>query len=221
MIEPEVCFMELPELQDLAEDFLKYLVRWALEYCADDLQFLNDMIDKSLLERLHFVLNNQFVRLEYTEGIRILEDAVAGGHQFEFPIYWGADLASEHERYLVEQHFKCPVILTNYPKEIKAFYMKQNPDGKTVGAMDVLFPKIGEIIGGSQREENLDKLTSHSIAMGVPVHEMEWYLDTRRYGTVPHAGFGLGFERLLLFVTGMANIRDVIPFPRTPNNANF
>lgn len=221
MIEPEVAFMELPELQDLAEDFLKYLIQWALDHCAEDLDFLNKMVDKTLLERLNFVLANDFVRIDYTEGIRILEEAVAGGHQFEFPIFWGADLAAEHERYLVEHHFKRPVILTNYPREIKAFYMKQNEDGKTVGAMDVLFPRIGEIIGGSQREEDLEKLVTRSQEMGVPIESMQWYLDTRRYGTVPHAGFGLGFERLLLFVTGMSNIRDVIPFPRTPNNASF
>ncbi|MDO5035731.1 MAG: asparagine--tRNA ligase, partial [Porphyromonas sp.] len=221
MVEPEVAFMELPELQDLAEDFLKYLIKWALEHCQEDLDFLNKMVDKTLSDRLHFVLEQDFVRLDYTEGIRILEEAVANGHKFEFPIFWGADLAAEHERYLVEQHFKRPVILTNYPKEIKAFYMKQNDDNKTVGAMDVLFPKIGEIIGGSQREEDLEKLERHSREMGVPIDEMQWYLDTRRYGTIPHAGFGLGFERLLLFVTGMANIRDVIPFPRTPNSVAY
>jgi asparaginyl-tRNA synthetase len=174
-----------------------------------------------LFNRLKFVVDNQFVRLSYTEGIEILEAAVEQGHKFEFPIYWGADLASEHERYLVEDHFKKPVILTDYPKEIKSFYMKQNDDGKTVRAMDVLFPKIGEIIGGSQREENYDKLLNRAKEMGVPDKDIYWYLDTRRYGTAPHSGFGLGFERLLLFVTGMANIRDVIPFPRTPRNADF
>jgi asparaginyl-tRNA synthetase len=179
------------------------------------------MYDNDLFDRLRFVVENQFVRLAYTEGIKILEAAVANGHKFEFPIYWGADLASEHERYLVEEHFKKPVILTDYPKEIKSFYMKQNDDGKTVRAMDVLFPKIGEIIGGSQREENYDKLLSRAKEMGVPDQDIYWYLDTRRYGTAPHSGFGLGFERLLLFVTGMANIRDVIPFPRTPRNAEF
>lgn len=221
MIEPEVAFNEIEENMQLAEDFIKYCLQWALDNCADDVQFLNDMFDKELIDRLHFVLNQQFIRLTYTEGIKILEDAVAKGHKFEFPIFWGADLASEHERYLVEEHFKCPVILTDYPKEIKSFYMKQNDDGKTVRAMDVLFPKIGEIIGGSQREEDYDKLARRAQEMDVPTKDIWWYLDTRRFGTAPHAGFGLGFERLLLFVTGMANIRDVIPFPRTPKNAEF
>ena len=184
---------------------------------ADDRAFQSER----LIERLQSVLKDEFVRLSYTEGVKILEDAVAKGHKFEFPIYWGADLASEHERYLVEEHFKRPVILTNYPKEIKSFYMKQNDDGKTVRAMDVLFPKIGEIIGGSQREENYDKLYTRAKEMGVPEKDIWWYLDTRRFGTAPHSGFGLGFERLLLFVTGMTNIRDVIPFPRTPKNAEF
>ena len=221
MIEPEVAFIEIAENMQLAEDFIKYCVRWALDNCKDDLQFLNDMFDKGLIERLQSVLKDEFVRLSYTEGVKILEDAVAKGHKFEFPIYWGAYLASEHERYLVEEHFKRPVILTNYPKEIKSFYMKQNDDGKTVRAMDVLFPKIGEIIGGSQREENYDKLYTRAKEMGVPEKDIWWYLDTRRFGTAPHSGFGLGFERLLLFVTGMTNIRDVIPFPRTPKNAEF
>ena len=221
MIEPEVAFIEIAENMQLAEDFIKYCVRWALDNCKDDLQFLDDMFDKGLIERLQSVLKDEFVRLSYTEGVKILEDAVAKGHKFEFPIYWGADLASEHERYLVEEHFKRPVILTDYPKEIKSFYMKQNDDGKTVRAMDVLFPKIGEIIGGSQREENYDKLYTRAKEMGVPEKDIWWYLDTRRFGTAPHSGFGLGFERLLLFVTGMTNIRDVIPFPRTPKNAEF
>lgn len=221
MIEPEVAFIEIAENMQLAEDFIKYCVRWALDNCKDDLQFLNDMFDKGLIERLQSVLKDEFVRLSYTEGVKILEDAVAKGHKFEFPIYWGADLASEHERYLVEEYFKRPVILTDYPKEIKSFYMKQNDDGKTVRAMDVLFPKIGEIIGGSQREENYDKLYTRAKEMGVPEKDIWWYLDTRRFGTAPHSGFGLGFERLLLFVTGMTNIRDVIPFPRTPKNAEF
>lgn len=221
MVEPEMAFYEIKENMDLAEEFIKYLVQWALDNCADDLEFLNNMIDKGLIDRLHSVVNQDFVRLSYTEGVKILEEAVKSGHKFEFPVFWGADLASEHERYLVENHFKAPVILTDYPAEIKAFYMKQNEDGKTVRAMDVLFPKIGEIIGGSQREEDYDKLLNRCEEMGVPTDEMSWYLDTRRYGTVPHSGFGLGFERLLLFVTGMSNIRDVIPFPRTPNNANF
>jgi asparaginyl-tRNA synthetase len=187
----------------------------------DDIKFLNDMIDKELIERLRSIVNTEFVRLKYTEGIEILEKAVADGHKFEFPVYWGVDLASEHERYLVEHHFKRPVILTDYPKEIKAFYMKQNEDGKTVRAMDVLFPKIGEIIGGSEREADYNKLLTRIEELGIPMKDMWWYLDTRRYGSCPHSGFGLGFERLLLFVTGMSNIRDVIPFPRTPNNAEF
>ena len=221
MIEPEVAFNDINDNMDLAEDFIKYCVRWALDNCQDDLAFLNKMIDKTLLERLHFVLENDFVRLPYTKGIEILEDAVKRGHKFEFPVFWGADLASEHERYLVEEHFKRPVILTDYPKEIKAFYMKMNDDGKTVRAMDVLFPQIGEIIGGSEREENYDKLKARIDELHIPMKDMWWYLDTRRFGTCPHSGFGLGFERLILFVTGMQNIRDVIPFPRTPRNAEF
>jgi asparaginyl-tRNA synthetase len=221
MIEPEVAFNEIGENMDLAEDFLKYLIQYALDNCQDDLAFLNEMWDKELLERLNFVVKNNFIRLPYTEGIKILEKAIADGHKFEFPVSWGIDLQSEHERYLVEKHFKCPVILTDYPKEIKAFYMKQNDDGKTVRAMDVLFPKIGEIIGGSQREEDYNKLKTRIEEMGIPMKDMWWYLDTRRFGSAPHSGFGLGFERLLLFVTGMGNIRDVIPFPRTPNNAEY
>lgn len=221
MIEPEVAFNDINDNMDLAEDFIKYCVRWALENCQDDLAFLNKMIDKTLLERLHFVVEHDFVRLPYTKGIEILEEAVKNGRKFEFPIYWGADLASEHERYLVEEYFKRPVILTDYPKEIKAFYMKMNDDGKTVRAMDVLFPQIGEIIGGSEREENYDKLMARIEELHIPMKDMWWYLDTRRFGTCPHSGFGLGFERLILFVTGMQNIRDVIPFPRTPKNAEF
>ena len=221
MIEPEVAFNDITDNMDLAEDFIKYCVQWALDNCQDDLAVLNKMIDKSLLERLHFVVEHDFVRLTYTEGIRILEDAVKAGHKFEFPISWGVDLASEHERYLVEQHYKKPVILTDYPKEIKAFYMKLNDDGKTVRAMDVLFPQIGEIIGGSEREESYDKLMARINELNIPMKDMWWYLDTRRFGTCPHSGFGLGFERLILFVTGMQNIRDVIPFPRTPKTADF
>jgi asparaginyl-tRNA synthetase len=221
MIEPEVAFNEIEENMQLAEDFIKYCIKWALDNCKDDLNFLASMYDKELLERLNFVIDNEFIRLPYTQGVEILEAAVAKGRKFEFPIFWGADLASEHERYLVEEHFKKPVILTDYPKEIKSFYMKQNDDGKTVRAMDVLFPKIGEIIGGSQREESYEKLTRRAQEMGVPEKDIWWYLDTRRFGTAPHSGFGLGFERLLLFVTGMTNIRDVIPFPRTPKNAEF
>ncbi len=221
MIEPEVAFNEIEENMELAQDFIQYCVRWALEHCQDDLNFLCQMYDKELIDRLKFVVENDFVRLTYTEGIEILKNAIANGKKFEFPVDWGTDLQSEHERYLVEEHFKKPVILTDYPKEIKSFYMKQNDDGKTVRAMDVLFPKIGEIIGGSQREENYDKLKQRATEMGVPDKDIWWYLDTRRFGTAPHSGFGLGFERLMLFVTGMANIRDVIPFPRTPNNAEF
>jgi len=221
MIEPEMAFYEIEDNMQLAQDFIQYCIRWALDNCHDDLEFLCEMYDKELFERLNFVVNNDFKRLVYTEGIQILEDAVAHGHKFEFPIKWGIDLQSEHERYLVEQHFKKPVILTDYPKEIKSFYMKQNDDGKTVRAMDVLFPKIGEIIGGSQREENYEKLKRRAEEMHIPEKDIWWYLDTRRFGTAPHSGFGLGFERLMLFVTGMQNIRDVIPFPRTPNNAEF
>jgi len=221
MIEPEVAFADLSDLMDLEEEFIKYCINWALENCKDDLEFLNNMIDKGLIERLKEVISTEFVRLPYTEGIKILEEAVADGKKFEFPVYWGCDLASEHERYLVEEHFKKPVIMTDYPKDIKAFYMKMNEDGKTVQGTDVLFPQIGEIIGGSVREEDYDKLMTRIEEMNIPMKDMWWYLDTRRFGTVPHAGFGLGFERLLLFVTGMTNIRDVIPFPRTPNNAEF
>ncbi len=218
MIEPEMAFYELVDNMNLAEDFIKYLINYALENCKDDLEFLQSMYDEELIERLKFVVSNDFKRLKYTEAIEILEKA---DQKFEFPVGWGIDLQSEHERYLVEKHFKRPVILIDYPKEIKAFYMKQNEDGKTVGAMDVLFPKIGEIIGGSQREENLDKLIARMGEVGINPDDMKWYLDTRRFGSAPHSGFGLGFERLILFVTGMANIRDVIPFPRTPNNAEF
>ncbi len=221
MIEPEVAFIDLDDLMDLEEDFIKYCVQWALDNCKDDLEFLNKMIDKTLLERLRSVVEGSFVRLEYTEGIRILEEAVKAGHKFEFPVSWGMDLASEHERYLVEHHFKRPVIMTGYPKAIKAFYMKINDDGRTVQGTDVLFPQIGEIIGGSVREENYDKLMNEISERSIPMKDMWWYLDTRKYGTCPHGGFGLGFERLILFVTGMQNIRDVIPFPRTPKNAEF
>ena len=221
MIEPEMAFYDIQDNMDLAEEFIKYCIKWALDNCRSDLEFLNKMFDKELIERLKGVLKDDFVRLPYTEGIAILEEAVKNGHEFEFPVYWGVDLASEHERFLVEEHFKRPVILTDYPKDIKAFYMKQNEDGKTVRAMDVLFPKIGEIIGGSERESDYDKLISEINRRGIPMKDMWWYLDTRKYGTCPHSGFGLGFERLLLFVTGMANIRDVIPFPRTPRNAEF
>ena len=218
MIEPEIAFYDIKDNMDLAEEFIKYCINYALENAADDIQFLNDMYDKELIERLKQVVSQEFVRLPYTEGVEILEKC---GKKFEFPVYWGADLQSEHERYLVEEHFKRPVILTDYPKEIKAFYMKQNEDGKTVRAMDVLFPAIGEIIGGSEREENYDKLLKRIEELNIPMKDMWWYLDTRRFGSVPHSGFGLGFERLVLFVTGMTNIRDVIAFPRTPGNAEF
>ena len=218
MIEPEVAFNDIKDNMDLAEDFIKYLVQYALDNNMDDLQFLNDMFDKELIERMKFVISHDFVRLGYTEAIEILEKS---GKKFDFPVKWGIDLQSEHERYLVENHFKKPVILTDYPKEIKAFYMKQNDDGKTVRAMDVLFPKIGEIIGGSEREENYDKLMQRVQELHIPEKDVWWYLETRKFGTAPHSGFGLGFERLLLFVTGMTNIRDVIPFPRTPLNAEF
>lgn len=221
MIEPEVAFIDLADLMDLEEAFIKYCVKWALDNCQDDLDFLNRMIDKGLVERLQGVVDTEFVRLPYTEGIRILQEAVAKGRKFEFPVSWGCDLASEHERYLVEEHFARPVIMTDYPRDIKAFYMKINADGKTVQGTDVLFPQIGEIIGGSIREENYDKLMAEIIARSIPMKDMWWYLDTRRFGTCPHGGFGLGFERLILFVTGMQNIRDVIPFPRTPKSADF
>ena len=230
MIEPEVCFIDMDELMDLEEDFIKFCVKWALDNCKDDLEFLNQMIDKGLIARLEGVLKEEFVRLPYTKGIEILQEAVKKGKKFEFPCNWGDDLASEHERFLVEEYFKKPVIMTNYPKAIKAFYMKideKNPvlDGKemapTVQGTDVLFPQIGEIIGGSVREESYDKLLNEIKERNIPMKDMEWYLDTRRFGSCPHAGFGLGFERLILFVTGMQNIRDVIPFPRTPKTAEF
>ena len=218
MIEPEMAFYDLTDNMDLAEEFVKYLIRYALDNCVEDLEFLNTMIDKALIERLKSVLENDFVRLTYTEAVSIL---TASGKKWEYQVGWGRDLQAEHERYLVEEHFKRPVILTDYPKEIKAFYMKQNDDGKTVRAMDVLFPGIGEIIGGSQREEQYDKLLSRIKELKLQEKDFWWYLDTRKYGSAPHSGFGLGFERLILFVTGMSNIRDVIPFPRTPKNAEF
>ncbi len=218
MIEPEVAFADNDDNMDLAEDFLKYLVQYALDNCMEDIEFLNKMYDNELIDRLKFVVDNDFIRLTYTDGVKILEES---GEKFEFPVYWGADLQSEHERYLVEKHFKCPVILTDYPKEIKSFYMKQNEDKKTVRAMDVLFPKIGEIIGGSERETDYDLLMQRVEEMEMDVNPIWWYIDIRKFGTAPHSGFGLGFERLMLFVTGMSNIRDVIPFPRTPNHAEF
>ena len=235
MIEPEVAFLNQEELMDLEEDFIKYCVRWALENCKDDLEFLNKMIDKSLIARLEGVLKETFVRLPYTKGIEILQEAIKNGKKFEFPCNWGDDLASEHERYLVEEHFKKPVIMTDYPASIKAFYMKQNEaqgegsvgyqgcvaPGRTMQGTGVLFPQIGEIIGGSVREESYDKLMAEIESRQMETDKLWWYLDTRKYGSCPHAGFGLGFERLILFVTGMQNIRDVIPFPRTPKNAEF
>lgn len=221
MVEPEMAFYDIKDNMDLAEDFIKSLVRYALDNCRDDIQFLNDRYDSTLIERLEGVCDTQFVRLAYSEGIEILKDAISKGVEFEYPVDWGTDLQSEHERYLVEKHFGKPVILTDYPKDIKAFYMKQNEDGKTVRAMDVLFPKIGEIIGGSEREADLGKLEARIDELKMKRDNLEWYLDTRRFGSCPHSGFGLGFERLLLFITGMQNIRDVIPFPRTPKNAEF
>jgi asparaginyl-tRNA synthetase len=218
MIEPEMAFYDIHDNMDLAEDFLKYLMRYALEHCYDDLEFLNKMYDQELIGRLRSVVDDRFERLTYTEAVSILMES---GQEWEFPVGWGTDLQAEHERYLVEKHFGKPVILTGYPKEIKAFYMKMNDDGKTVRAMDVLFPKIGEIIGGSQREDNLNALLGRCSEMKIPEKDVWWYIDTRKFGTAPHAGFGLGFERLILFVTGMSNIRDVIPFPRTPKNAEF
>ena len=221
MIEPEMAFYDIRDNMDLAEDFIKSLVKYALDNCLDDVKFLNDRYDPELLARLQGVVDTEFVRLGYTEGIEILKAAEADGHKFEESVSWGMDLQSEHERFLVEQHFNKPVILTDYPKDIKAFYMKQNDDGKTVRAMDVLFPKIGEIIGGSEREASYEKLQARIDELHMSHRTLEWYLDTRRFGTCPHSGFGLGFERLLLFITGMQNIRDVIPFPRTPKNAEF
>lgn len=216
MIEPEMAFYDINDNMDLAEDLIKYLIRYALDHNSDDLQFLNDMFDKELLQRLKSVLSDAFVRLSYTEAIEIL---MQSKQKFEFPVSWGVDLQSEHERYLVEKHFLKPVILTDYPKTIKAFYMKQNDDGKTVRAMDILFPKIGEIIGGSERESDLKKLEAFIEERQMDKEVLHYYIDTRRFGTAPHSGFGLGFERLMLFITGMANVRDVIPFPRTPQNA--
>ncbi len=240
MVEPEVAFLDQEELMDLEEDFIKYCVRWALEKCKDDLEFINDnkfiTPNHDLIPRLEGVLKESFVRLPYTEGINILQEAIKNGHKFEFPCNWGDDLASEHERYLVEEYFKKPVIMTDYPREFKSFYMKQNEetaDGGSIGykgavapkptmqGTDVLFPQIGEIIGGSVREESYDKLMNEINRRQMDMTHLWWYIDTRRWGSCPHAGFGLGFERLILFVTGMQNIRDVIPFPRTPKNAEF
>ncbi|HQE11993.1 MAG TPA: asparagine--tRNA ligase [Flavipsychrobacter sp.] len=235
MIEPEVAFNNLTDNMDLAEAFIKYIIGYALENCKEDLTFLaqrlseeeklkpqNERSEMGLIEKLEFVVNNEFERITYTEAINILLQSPAyKKKKFQYEVSWGIDMQSEHERYLVEKHFKKPVIVTDYPKEIKAFYMRQNDDGKTVAAMDILAPGIGEIVGGSQREERLEKLEQRMNEMHIPTKEMDWYLDTRRFGTIPHAGFGLGFERIVQFVTGMGNIRDVIPFPRTPKNAEF
>ena len=221
MIEPEMAFYDITDNMNLAEDFIKSVVKYALDNCMDDIQFLNDKYDDTLIDRLKGVISTDFVRLPYTEGIDILKEAIANGHHFEYPVDWGTDLQSEHERFLVEEHFGKPVILTDFPKDIKAFYMKQNEDGKTVRAMDILFPKIGEIIGGSEREADLTKLENRIDELKMSRKNLEWYIDTRRFGSCPHSGFGLGFERLLLFITGMQNIRDVIPFPRTPKNAEY
>jgi len=218
MIEPEMAFYDLNDNMDLAEEFVKYLISYSLDNCMEDLKFLNNMIDRGLMERLRFVAENKFERITYTEAVKIL---TGSDKNWEFPVGWGRDLQAEHERYLVEVHFKRPVIIIDYPKEIKAFYMKQNDDGRTVRAMDVLFPGIGEIIGGSQREEVYDMLLKRIKELNLPEKDLWWYLDTRKFGTAPHSGFGLGFERLMLFMTGMSNIRDVIPFPRTPKNAEF
>ncbi|MBO9701709.1 MAG: asparagine--tRNA ligase [Sporocytophaga sp.] len=218
MIEPEMAFYDIHDNMNLAEEFLKYLVQYALDNCTDDLEFLNKMYDKELIDRLKSVVSTPFERVSYTTAVEILQKS---GQKFEYKVDWGTDLQSEHERYLVEKHFNKPVILTDYPEKIKAFYMKQNEDGKTVRAMDVLFPGIGEIIGGSQREENYEKLLRRVKEVGIHEQDIWWYLETRKFGTAPHSGFGLGFERLMLFVTGMGNIRDVIPFPRTPQSAEF
>ncbi len=218
MIEPEMAFYDLEDNMELAENFLRSVIRHITENCKKDLEFLNSMYDKELLKKLDFVLNNPFIRITYTQAIDILKNS---GKKFEFTIEWGKDLQSEHERYLVENHYKCPVIVTDYPRDIKAFYMRQNDDGKTVRAMDILFPGIGEVVGGSQREERLDKLRARMAEMHIPEEDLWWYLELRKFGTAPHSGFGLGFERLLLFVTGMSNIRDVILFPRYPKGAKF
>ena len=221
MIEPEMAFCDLQRDSEVAEDLLKYLINAVLTERADDMKFFDERIEKGLIARLRHVMETPFRRLDYTEAIEILEKTIKEGRKFEYPVKWGSDLQSEHERYLTEEHFKQPVVLMNYPKGIKAFYMRLNDDGKTVAAMDVLVPKIGEIIGGSQREERLDVLDKRLEEMGLNKADYWWYRDLRRYGTVPHAGFGLGFERLILFVTGMQNIRDVIPFPRAPKQAEF
>jgi asparaginyl-tRNA synthetase len=218
MVEPEMAFYDIHDNMDLAEDLLKFLMQYALDHCPDDLDFLKKMYDNELPDRIRFILANPFERITYTTAVGILQRS---GQNWEFPVSWGSDLQAEHERYLVETHFQRPVMITDYPREIKAFYMKQNDDGRTVRGLDVLFPRIGEVVGGSQREENLARLRARIQELRIPEKDVWWYLDTRRFGTVPHSGFGLGFERLIQFVTGMPNIRDVIPFPRTPKNAEF
>ena len=218
MVEPEVAFADLNDLADLAEAFLKHVFRHVLERCADDMAFFAKFVEPKAVERLENLLKSEFKRIDYADALQILEKS---GKKFDYPVKWGLDLQTEHERYLCEEYAKRPVVVTNYPKEIKAFYMRQNDDGKTVAAMDVLAPGIGEIIGGAQREERLDKIEQRMDEMQIPQDELQWYLDLRRYGTVPHAGFGLGFERLISYITGMTNIRDVIPFPRTPGSARF
>ena len=218
MVEPEICFADLKDDMDLAEDMIKFIFSTVLEKCPEEMEFFNNFIDKTLLDRLHNVINSDFGRISYTDAIKELEKA---NDEFEYKVSWGVDLQTEHERYLCEKVFKKPVFVTDYPKDIKAFYMKQNPDGKTVAAADLLAPGIGEIIGGSQREENYDKLVSRMKELNMPLDEYNWYLDLRKYGSCNHAGFGLGFERAIMYLTGMQNIRDVIPFPRTPKNCEF
>lgn len=218
MVEPEICFADLKDDMDLAEDMIKYIFQYVLDNCPEEMEFFNNFIDKGLLERLNHVINSDFVRISYTDAVKELEKH---NDEFEYKVSWGIDLQTEHERYLCEQIFKKPVFVTDYPMDIKAFYMKQNPDGKTVAAADLLVPGIGEIIGGSQREENYDKLLNRMKELNMPIENYEWYLDLRKYGSCVHSGFGLGFERAIMYLTGMQNIRDVIPFPRTPKNCEF
>ena len=221
MIEPEIAFADLEDDMDLAEELLKYVIRTVMEKCPDEMNFFNSFVDKGLKERLEHVASSDFGRVTYTEAVEILEQAVRDGHEFEFPVYWGCDLATEHERFLTEQHFKKPVFVTDYPVEIKAFYMRLNDDGKTVAACDCLVPGIGEIVGGSQREERLDLLEKRIVETGMSLDDYKYYCDLRRFGGCHHAGFGLGFERLVMYLTGVSNIRDVIPHPRTVGNAEF
>ena len=221
MVEPEIAFADLEDDMNLAEDMLKYVIRYVMDHCPDELNFFNSFVDKGLIERLEHVASSDFGRISYTDAVKVLEEAVAGGHEFEYPVYWGCDLATEHERFLTEQHFKRPVFVTDYPAEIKAFYMRMNDDGKTVAAADCLVPGIGEIIGGSQREERLDLLEGRIKDLGMNPEQYKYYLDLRRYGSCKHAGYGLGFERLVMYLTGVGNIRDVLPHPRTVGNADF